>query len=156
MLRTALCAAVFSLVACGGSTDSVNTASSSLPCTEDVCGTPGTAMTVTLAAFDHATDVLEVAVGAHRVELMIDRSTQPLLAEPCESGPLSALIATWNATAPMNPFGQFDLLDDRNGTIGPYHRLIVALAKAGATATITVAPDMETVETFEPVCPATS
>lgn len=152
MLRPALAAlafAVLSLAACGGSDESASSALASQPCPIDVCGAAGTAFTARLTSFDHQTDVLEVAIGTSAETFLVSATTQPLPAEPCEEPmPVAKLIAAWNATSPMSPFGDFDIFDHD----AAYHRLLVALAKAGVTASISLAPDLKTVETFQPIC----
>jgi hypothetical protein len=151
MLHPALAALpvmVISLVACSGSTES---AASALlqPCSADVCGAPGSALTVRLTSFDHDTDVLDGAVGPSDVSFAVDATTQPLMAEPCEAASrMAGLITAWNATAPVALYGNFDLFDYD----GDYHRLLVALAKAGAAASITLEPDMKTVQSLQPIC----
>lgn len=145
----ALAVAVLSLAACGGSDGSASSALASRPCPPDVCSASGTTFAVKLTSFDHATDVLEVAIGTAAEAFLVSATTQPLPAEPCEEPrQVAKLIAAWNATAPIDPFGNFDLFDHD----ADYHRLIVALAKAGVTASISLAADMRTVQTFEPIC----
>ncbi len=135
------------LLSCGGSVQSVRSALE--PCAPDVCGASGAAVTLRLTSFDHASDVLDGHVGTTAVSLVVSPSTQPLPAEPCAEGsPLAELITQWNATAPVDPFGHFDLFDYD----GDYHRLLAKLAAAGASAAISVAPDMTTVATVRPLC----
>jgi hypothetical protein len=153
--------AVFTLVACGGSDESADTAAlAAQPCGVEVCGAPGTEMTVQLAGFDHGTDLLVVVIGESPATLVVSATTQPLLAEPCAAGGLiAALIEQWNATAPMNPLGHFDVMGDEEpggpGS-GAYHRVLEKLARAGASATLTIAADATTVAMFRPICPATN
>jgi hypothetical protein len=136
----------FLLAACGGSPDAPTSLKA---CTQDVCGAPGTETTVSLTSFDHATDVLAGVVGNDEVVLHLDTNTEPLPARPCEeAGPVAELVDAWNHTAPVDPLGQLDVLDYG----APYHRLLVAFANAGATASIRVAPDRTTVRTIQPVC----
>lgn len=150
-----------SLVACGGSDSRDTSALSAQPCTSDLCGAPGTPITVQLTDFNHATDLLQVTIGSSSVTLVIDSSTQPRRAhDACaDDGHVGRIISQWNATSPMNPFGQFDVAGDREpggSGSGAYHRVLVSLARAGAQAVITVAPDATTVATLQPVCPAAS
>ena len=151
MLRPALAAlpiVVISLVACSGSTESAASALTQ-PCSLDVCGAPGSALTVRLTSFDHATDVLDGVIGTSDVAFVVDATTQPLMAEPCGAAShMAGLITAWNATAPVALYGNFDLFDYD----GDYHRLLVALAKAGAAAAITLEPDMKTVQSLQPIC----
>lgn len=135
------------LLACGGSVESARSALE--PCAPEVCGTSGAAVTLRLTSFDHASDVLDGEVGTSAVSLLVGPSTRPLPAEPCAEGsPVAELVTQWNATAPIDPFGHFDLFDYD----GDYHRLLAKLAKAGATAAISVGPDMTTVATVRPLC----
>ena len=150
-----------SLAACGGSDATDTSALSAQPCTSDLCGAPGTPITVQLTDFNHATDLLQVAIGASTVTLVIDSSTHPQRAhDACaDDGPMGRIIAQWNSTAPMDPFGQFDVAGDREpggSGSGAYHRVLVSLARAGAQAVITVAADATTVASLQPVCPAAS
>lgn len=145
----ALAVAVLSLAACGGSDEAASSALASRPCPPELCGASGTTFAVTLTSFDHATDVLEVAVGTTAETFLVSAATQPLPAEPCEApGHAAKLIAAWNATAPIDPYGHFDLFDHD----AAYHRLLVALARAGVGASISLAPDLRTVATFQPIC----
>lgn len=135
------------LLSCSGSAQSVRSAVQ--PCSPDVCGAPGGELTLRLLSFDHATDVLDGEVGASTVSLLVSPTTQPLPAEACaDGGPLAELITQWNATAPIDPFGHFDLFDYD----GDYHRLLAKLARAGAIAAISLSPDLTTVATLRPLC----
>jgi hypothetical protein len=152
MPRRALVALPISLllvVSCSGSPD----VASARPCAPDLCGAPGEALTVSLTSFDHASDILEGDVGARAVALRVTPATQPLPAPACDhASQLAALFRAWNETAPIDPVGHFDLFDYD----GDYHRLLVAIARAGAAASITLAADMTTVETLQPLCPQSS
>jgi hypothetical protein len=149
------------LAACGGSESTDSSPLSAQPCTSDLCGAPGTPIAVQLTDFNHATDLLQVAIGASTVTLVIDANTHPQRAhDACaDDGHVGRIIAQWNSTAPMNPFGHFDVAGDREpggSGSGAYHRVLVSLAQAGAQAVITVAENATTVATLQPVCPAAS